>query len=256
MKRETVDALHAVNRRFYQERASEFGATRERPWSGWIELFDRYRALLPAGPRVLDLGCGNGRFARFLDQRLSCTFDYCGVDASPPALAEARKRLGSRENVVLIEHDFLSSESPLPPGFAGREFDLVALFGVLHHVPGSARRLQILRRLSESVAASGLLVFSVWEFDRHERFRKKIVPWAGRDLDVSDLEPGDYLLTWGSDAQGLRYCHAMSESEEDTLARSLPLDLLAKLQGREPNAYFVFRSMEKPPLHGGEARER
>jgi len=242
LKKETVDALLAVNRRFYQERASEFSRSRERPWSGWGEILARAGALLPERPRVLDVGCGNGRFARFLQERLGRAFDYCGVDESPLGLAEARRRLPIREGTVFVEADVL--EGPLPEG----EFDLVVLFGVLHHVPGRENRLRLLTRLSTLLAQGGLLAFSVWSFDRYERFLRKIVRWdefsarTGIEIDLSDLEPGDHILTWGGTPPAYRYCHAMSDEEEERLAAALALDLVAKFDAvAEPNRYDVLR---------------
>jgi len=231
-----------VNRRFYRERASEFSRSRERPWSGWGEILEHAGALLPEHPRVLDVGCGNGRFARFLEERLGRTFDYCGVDESPLGLAEARKRLPVRANLSFLEADFL--EAPLPEG----AFDLVVLFGVLHHVPGRENRIDLLTRLSARLAQGGLLAFSIWRFARYPRFQKKIVPWsefpsrAGIEIHLSDLEPGDHILTWGGASPAYRFCHAMSEEEEGDLARSLPLDPVASFDaGSEPNRYRVFR---------------
>jgi SAM-dependent methyltransferase len=239
LKKETVKALLAVNRRFYQERASEFSRSRERPWSGWGEILERAGALLPEHPRVLDVGCGNGRFARFLEERLGRSFDYCGIDESPLGLTEARRRLPA---LVFFERDFM--QEPLPEG----EFDLVALFGVLHHVPGRENRLRLLTRLSTLLAQGGLLAFSIWRFDRYERFQRKIVPWdefssrTGIEIDLSDLEEGDHILTWGGAPPALRFCHAMSEEEEGAIAARLRLELVAKFDaGAEPNRYYVFR---------------
>ncbi len=239
MKKHTVEALLAVNRRFYRERAAEFSRSRERPWSGWGEILSRAGALLPEHPRVLDVGCGNGRFARFLAERLGRTFDYCGIDESPLGLAEARRRL---PGLVFVERDFL--QEPLPEG----EFDLVALFGVLHHVPGRENRLRLLMRLSALLAQGGLLAFSLWRFDRYERFQEKIVPWdefssrSGVEVERADLEPGDHVLTWGGDRPAYRFCHAMSDDEERELVAALPLDLVVKFDaGAEPNGYYVFR---------------
>jgi len=49
-------------------------------------------------------------------------------------------------------------------------------------------------------------------------------------------------LTWGGAPPGFRICPAMSEEEEEQLARSMPLDLVAGFDaGAEPNRYFVFR---------------
>jgi SAM-dependent methyltransferase len=242
LREETVEALRAVNRRFYQERASEFSRSRERPWSGWGEILARAGALLPEHPRVLDLGCGNGRFARFLAERLGRPFDYCGVDESALGLAEARRRLPAREGLALVEADFL--EGPLPEG----EFDLIALFGVLHHVPGRENRLRLLTRLSALLARGGLLAFSLWRFDLYERFQQKIVPWdeflsrSGVEIERADLEPGDHVLTWGGAQPAYRFCHAMNDDEEREIVAALPLDLVTTFDaGAEPNRYYVFR---------------
>ena len=242
MREETAEALRAVNRRFYRERAAEFSRTRERPWSGWGEILARAGALLPGHPRVLDVGCGNGRFARFLEKRLERAFEYCGVDESPLALAEARKRLADRGRMVFVEGDFL--RAPLLEG----GFDLIALFGVLHHVPGRSNRIDLLTRLSALLAPGGLLAFSVWRFDRWERFQRKIVAWdqllsrTGIEIDLSDLEPGDRILTWGGTPSAFRFCHQMSDEEEGDLAARLPLELVARFDaGAEPNRYYVFR---------------
>jgi ATP-dependent helicase YprA (DUF1998 family) len=49
-------------------------------------------------------------------------------------------------------------------------------------------------------------------------------------------------LTWGGAPPAFRFCHAMSEEEEEQLARSMPLDLVSRFDaGPEPNRYFVFR---------------
>jgi SAM-dependent methyltransferase len=237
-----------VNRRFYRERALEFSRSRESPWSGWIAILNRAGALLPETPRILDVGCGNGRFARFLEERLGRAFVYCGIDESSLALDEARKRLPARASLVLAEHDFLRSSAPVPASLSVRTFDFIALFGVLHHVPGRANRLALLGRLAALLAPKGLLAFSLWRFDQSARLRKKIVPWeefrarTGVEVEISDLEPGDHILTWGGARPAFRFCHAVSEEEEEEIARSLPLDRLFHFDGgREPNRYFVFR---------------
>ncbi len=257
MNDDTAAALNEINRRFYRERASEFSATRERPWRGWGELFDRVTPGLPAVPRVLDVGCGNGRFARFLLERFGGSFTYVGVDQSARGLEEARRRLGSRANVVLLEHDFVTSAAPLPSPLTDETFDLIVLFGVIHHVPGQRRRRKLVEHLSRNLARGGFLAYAIWRFADHDRFRRKLVPWSeletrrGPSVDPSELEPGDYLMTWGTESEmgppALRYCHAMSDEEEADLVRGLSsLSLVARIDASsEPNRYYLVRSKEK-----------
>lgn len=245
MKRETVLALRAVDRCFYVEHAEEFSGTRERPWKGWTELFDRIAPLLPEEPRVLDVGCGNGRFARFLESALERPFRYLGVDASAPALREARRRLGHLPQVDLVELDFVTTEVPLPRG----DFDLIVVFGVLHHVPGSSNRRALLRELGGRLAEGGLLAFTVWRFDRHDRFRRKLVPFeaTGLELDPEDLEEGDAFMTWGREPPALRYCHATSDAELDELVASLGLPVVARFDSEnEPNSYVALGDAVTP----------
>ena len=202
MDEHTVKRLNQINREFYQITAENFDATRGRPWPGWDNLL----AYLHAPLTVLDVGCGNGRFGLFLHDHFSTTLTYHGVDSNPALLEKAQialsdidARLSLRD---VIEH---------PPDTG--TFDLVALFGVLHHVPGRDQRRDFVRALAERVAPGGLLAFSAWRFYEYERFRERIAPWP-EDFQV---EPGDYLLDWRRGATALRYCHYMDDSEHAEL---------------------------------------
>ncbi len=84
MRAETAAALKRINRHFYSRHAAEFSARREAPWPGWrrvAEGVERRRQDRAGVISVLDLGCGNGRLARFLDARWPDGFEYLGVSA-------------------------------------------------------------------------------------------------------------------------------------------------------------------------------
>ncbi len=243
MKWDTQRVLNGINRRFNRERASEFSATRERPWRGWEALQERCFSRLPASPRVLDVGCGNGRFARFLGAKAAC---YVGVDQSPLAIAEARRRLGESETRRFVEHDFVTAGWPLPPEIATDVFDLIVLFGVMHHVPGREMRRALLGALGGRLVPGGLLAFAIWRFDEVERFRRKLVPWpvfleaTGLSLDTNELEPGDHIMTWGGEPPGYRYCHAMGEDELSSLVETASLETVTVFDGDDGlNRYVV-----------------
>ncbi len=66
---------------------------------------------------MLDVGCGNGRFASFLAQSLCERFDYLGIDASEGLLARARARqLGAgRARFRRADWALSTPERALPP---------------------------------------------------------------------------------------------------------------------------------------------
>lgn len=246
MDDETARALQQLNGAFYRDCAASFSRTRTRPWRGW----ERWLRWLPARPggaalRVLDVGCGNARLARFLAEK-PCAIDYTGLDASEPMLALARDRLpeGGAARLQLVDFVATAPEQALPDA----SFDLVALFGVLHGIPGRERRLALVRAAARRLSPGGLLALTTWRFDG-AALRHRIVPWeapAARALgiDPSRLEPGDHLVAWGDERQ-LRYAHAIDAAELDALAADTGLVPLARYRddGRDgaANEYALFR---------------
>jgi len=245
----TILALNAINRDFYVGRADEFSATRGGPWRGWLRFLERLRSGEPP-ISVLDVGCGNGRFALFLRDHLERPFHYAGVEYSSAAVERARANLAGVPNVTLHEHDVIASlaDDTLFPNLP-TDFSLIALFGFLHHVPGYETRRALLTELAKHLRGSGALVFSVWQFGRFERFRKKIIPWenfltkTGARLDPSDLERGDHMLSWGDREPAYRFCHFTDSDETSRLVSALPLDLVEVFSAdghtNDLNQYFV-----------------
>jgi SAM-dependent methyltransferase len=245
MDEETARALNALNLAFYREHAREFSRTREHPWPGW----DRLLAWLPAGrQRVLDIGCGNARFARFLALHHPDA-GYVGVDASEPLLAEAHSRLPDTLEAALQQADFVADppQATLPAG----PFSLVALFGVLHGVPGATRRRALVEAAAARLGRGGILALTAWRFAELPDLRRRIIPWrtaqaAGRSpIDPSQLEPGDSLIRWGAQA-GLRYAHALDASALAELVAGLGLTPVASYlddgRNRERNRYALHRA--------------
>lgn len=228
----TIQRLNAINRAFYQTVADDFDQTRAAPWPGWMLLLPHLRAPL----NVLDIGCGNARFAVFLAQRLGAEqVTYHGIDNSAALLDRARAHLAAIPGLRarLDEHDIV--EQPLNLG----TYDLVTLFGVLHHIPGAEEREQFMGQAAGCVKAGGLLVFAAWRFHEFERYRARVVPWPD-DLRV---EAGDYLLDWRRGAQGLRYCHYVDDAEQAALVAATgmtPVDeYRADGDENRANAYSV-----------------
>jgi tRNA (cmo5U34)-methyltransferase len=232
----TVRHLNDINRRFYEVTAADFDATRQQPWDGWERLAGIVGAgfkPVPTALHVLDAGCGNGRFGVFLAERLGKdNLRYVGLDSSAALLERARAVLTGID-AQFEERDLVEQ----PPDSLLGQFGLVALFGVLHHVPGAANRLALARALAHRVAPGGLLAWTEWRFLENPRLVERIVPW---DANLQ-VEAGDYLLDWRRGAQALRYCHAVDDAEHAALIDAAGLRVVDEYRADAANLYTVLR---------------
>ena len=144
------------------------------------ERFDQRRELLLAdviaGQRVLDLGCGDGRFSAAL---IGAGVSVVGVDAAAEALRRAREHAPEAEFVQVDEG------APLP--FAGDSFDLAWCGETLEHVVDVALLLGEVRR----VLRPGAMLLATTP--NHARLRVAGAALAGRPL-ARRLDPrADHL---------------------------------------------------------------
>ncbi len=237
MQQATIERLNQINRDFYRATAAEFDATRQSAWQGWERLLKTIDLPIES---VLDLGCGNGRFALFLAARQRQPFRYTGIDSNSDLLTRARQQLVEQPQVSfhLIQRDLVLDEPP------HNRAQLTALFGLIHHVPGLARRREILIAAAECVSPGGYLAIACWRFFEQERFRGRIMPWP-EDIAV---ERHDYLLDWRRGERALRYCHYVDDEEHQRLVAATCLSVIAdyRADGAEGdlNRYTILRKKE------------
>jgi len=236
MTPETSRALARINQRFYRSHARLFASKRDRPWPGMERILDELRE---APRRVLDVGCGHGRFAQLLRERGSAA-SYCGVDASAQLLAIARERNDLVASAEFLQLDAIEAAHEIPRG----PFDLVGVFGVIHHVPGEAARIALLRALAARLAPGGTLAVAFWRTTADENPDRR-VPWQSAGIDERELEPGDRLLRFGSDPAVFRFSHFADEAELARLSRAVGLPLTLRFDsdgaGGIANAYLSWR---------------
>ena len=228
MTRAVREKLLALNREFYERFASSFSGTRFGPQPGWHRIIPYF----PKRCAVLDLGCGNGRFAIFLDQHLE-QVRYVGLEGSKALLTIAREQTRGLAHVqaACFQTDLSAPEWHRRSG----QFDVVTALAVLHHIPGFEARAEFVREAGRCMKPEGTLILSTWRFTHNPRMRRKLLPWAAAGLSEADVEPGDYLLDWKKDGGGMRYAHELDEAEVQELAARAGLRVVEQFvaDGRE-----------------------
>jgi ubiquinone/menaquinone biosynthesis C-methylase UbiE len=132
-------------------------------------------ATVPSGdrpPRVLDLGCGDGRYAARL---AAAGYEVTGVDPSEEALARARRA-----------YPQLDLTPPRPDGtlpFADNSFDAAICIYVLEHVVDTQTLLSEVRRVL--VPGGRLIVAVPW----HGRIKNVLIALGGFERHYDPLQP-------------------------------------------------------------------
>ncbi len=123
------------------------------PWGAWSDDCERRLLLRMAQPcdgeRVLDVGCGTGRYLEWL---MDLGLDVQGLDASPDMLAVARGRLAGRLGLVrLMQGD----AARLP--FQDASVDLVYAVTTLEFLPDPQTALKEMARVASGRVFVGVL---------------------------------------------------------------------------------------------------
>lgn len=240
----TIAQLNQLNQTFYQQVSTEFDSSRQYYWEGWQQLKPYISEMLQQDyPQVVDLGCGNGRFGQFLNETCNgAPFRYLGLDSSSPLLllaAENRQPHQQFQRFDLLP--FLQGQKLFPAS----NIDLLVVFGVTHHIPGSNLRQQLLSKLEAVLKTNGILIISFWQFAEEERYQKKLTDPSVVGLDPSQLEPHDYILDWQRNTAAYRYCHYWDESEITAAGRTSDLELVqsfrADSKSGTANRYLIFK---------------
>ncbi|MCL2826647.1 MAG: class I SAM-dependent methyltransferase [Eggerthellaceae bacterium] len=276
MDTKTAEILCKINNDFYQSQSESFSKTRKAPWPGWERCMRPLRDAVCDGSlgqaggardsraseggnrqlAVLDLACGNMRFASFLDAAFpEADIAYYGVDdcdglAAPFASRMPQVRYQSLDVLgVLHEGQCLNDRLDAPT------CGLSVSFGFLHHIPLAAQREEVLASLIRQTQAGGYAAVSFWRFLDDPAMRGKAQAAhqrALKELGLRGLEgelgADDYLLGWKNMPGIYRYCHSFTESEIDQIAesasgRAVLVDRF-RSDGRTSslNTYLVFKA--------------
>lgn len=223
MTPEIAQKLIDLNQTFYTEIADSFVDSRRTPQPGFQRLLD----FLPDGSAsLLDVGCGEGRFGRFV-QSYRPLQRYVGVDFTLDLLAHA----SANTNGEFLQRDISRPGCLDDVG----TFNIVACLATMQHIPGHINRLRLLQEMRQHVGENGRIFLANWQFMDSPRQRRKVRDWSLVGLSPDDVEPHDYLLTWQRDGFGLRYVCQIDVAETAVLAQAANLHLIDQFRsdGRE-----------------------
>lgn len=204
--------LIELNREFYTRFGNSFSATRHRIQPGVRLVLET----LSGDEDILDLGCGNGWFARELAQR-GHSGSYLGWDFSLPMLQDAKTTLKNFPAVFQqVDLAELTLDSITAP--TADKWSLITAFAVLHHIPSQELRIKILQIVHRFLEPDGRFIHSNWQFLNSDKLKSRIQDWSTSGFLQKDIEPNDYLLDWRNGGKGLRYVHHFDQVEMIELA--------------------------------------
>jgi len=118
----------------------------------WVQyLALRHWLAVPNGTRVLDVGCGVGRWSRRLARRGA---QVTGIDLSPTMIAEARRRAeveGLSRHCHFVTQDLKDLD-------AGARFDFIVGVTVLQHILDPAALHSAVTRMTDHLEPGGRMV--------------------------------------------------------------------------------------------------
>jgi len=194
MNKDAAQQILNKNTRTWNNVASEFELTRHYIWDlkPWVKY-------AKPNSKVLDLGCGNGRFFELLKNK---NIDYTGIDNSKELIGLAKEKYFNQKFLV-------GNALNLP--FKDNSFGLIYSMAVLHHIPSKELQLRFLKEAKRVLKKDGLLVLTVWNLWQR-RYLSSLVKYSLLKLvGKSKLDWGDLYIPWQNKYQ--RYHHAFTRRE-------------------------------------------
>ncbi len=198
----TIEDYSAIAEDWYHSRQGKF-------WPD-ILFFQQY---VKTGDKVLDVGCGNGRFLAVLeDKDIDCT----GLDNCQPLLDIARARF--KDKAKFVQGDVLN----LP--FADGQFGVVVCIAVLHHIPSRELRMKALSELKRVLKSDGTLILAVWDIYNRQYAKIVLKYFLLKIFGQQPMDFKDVLIPFNHKVN--RYLHGFTPGEFKKLVESSKLKIV------------------------------
>ncbi len=227
MQKKYAEYLLKKTKEDYNLIAEDFSKTRDRTWGEIKFLFDDY---LIEKEKILDLGCGNGRFYELFENK---NVDYIGVDISERLIKLAQRK---HPGVKFQTADALN----LP--FPNNYFDKIYTIAVLHYIPSKQLRLQFLKEIKRVLKKEGFLILTVWKFYNKKEISLLLKYTILKLIGRSKLDFKDIFKSWGKKIE--KYYHWFSRKELTNLVKKAgfkikEVGVVKNERGNRQNIYIV-----------------
>jgi SAM-dependent methyltransferase len=223
MLNEGIKEVVKLNKDFYSKHNESFDKSRS---YGFWEGFEVILKYLPKNPKILDLGCGNARFLKFLLEKNYSILNYDGFDNSSKFIEKNQE--------VYQDFNFVLKDVIIDIETVNNTYDLIVAFGITHHIPSKSYREIWFKKIASLVSNNGVIVLSFWNFNKDNsdpHFYPK----------VYKNELNDFYLGWKGDFNSHRYCHFFEESEIKEITSYLEnFKVLAEFK-KDFNTYLVLQ---------------
>jgi len=191
MKEKLVKELLNKVQADYRLTAENFDHTRQRQWNEMNDVLE----YINDGDRILDWGCGNGRFHELLKDR---NIDYLGIDNCKPLIEIAQEKYPDTKWQM-------TSELP------DNKFNVITAFASWHHLPSKKLRTAKLIEFYNHLERDGLLILTTWNLKQ----KKYLWLWGKNNFRniFTDYEWNDILVPWKAEDRPIkRYYHDYCQS--------------------------------------------
>jgi len=223
MNNKGIQEIISLNKDFYTKHNESFDKSRSFGfWDGFNDILE----FVPQDLKILDLGCGNARFLKFLLEKNIEIKYYLGLDNSSEFIL---KNSQNYEKYQFKELDVISHIDQID-----QKYSLVVAFGITHHIPDKEFRKNWFQKVEEKTEKGGFIVISFWNFDK-DKNDKNFKPLKYK------TQEGDYFLGWKEDYTSHRYCHFFESSEIIEVIQIFKDSTLLKKFDKDQNTYLILQ---------------
>lgn len=203
MNKKTANKILSKVKQDYEKISDEFDLSRKYNW----KEFDDFIKYINNGNKLIDLGCGNGRFWGYLrnvgNNKGVKDIQYVGVDNNEKLIKKACENYPEAKFIVGDMLDLPMKDNSI---------DSIVAIASLHHIPSNDLRKQAIKEMHRILKKNGVLIITVWNL-----FQPKYIKyiWKARIkslLTLGKYGPRDTFIPWGKSGVD-RYYYAFKKGD-------------------------------------------